>query len=299
MSKNPFVGIAEMYEDQVKKNDNAGYAEKLKACAELFFRMVNEEYVLKDNPVHFNDIQFRDGYFIFGYGTNSVVHFHIDECPGWLFGIWWTIPDGSNPNQKYISGEFFTQYEETVDKFKPSRSVMRSTITSIPDADCQSCSCYAAAKMISFIRDEPYLAFCRDYCGWDYNEKYHTREEAKAVYDEYRVRRDNKVKYTKECDDKILAFVKDRILPLFTDAEIQDLGEEWSPRYDVVAPFRKNKDIVEEYGCYDWFDDDDDDKERKKTMEEFNALIEECRAIADKYRFCWFSPVDPIITFYK
>ena len=297
MTKDIFGSIAEMYEDQVKKNDKAGYAEKLKVCAELFFQMINEEYTLKDSPVHFNDIQFLDGHFIFGSGTNTVVHFRIDECPGWLFGIWWTIPDGSNSNQKYISGEFFAQYEETVDKFKPSRSAICSTITLIPDGDCQNYSCYTAAKMISFIRDEPYLAFCRDYCDWNYNEEYHTRDEAKAVYDKYRVRKDNKVKYTKEFDDKILAFVKDKILPLFTDAKIRDLGENWSPRYEVVAPLKKNKDVVKKYGSYCWFDDDDE--EGKKTMEEFNALKEECYAIANEYDFCWFSPIDSIITFRK
>lgn len=297
MAKDTFGSIAEMYEDQVKKNDKAGYAEKLKVCTELFFRMVNEEYALKDSPVHFNGIQFLDGYFIFGFGTNSVIHFRIDECPGWLFGIWWTIPDESNQKQKYISGELFAQYEENIDKFKPSYSSLCSTITSIPDGDRQSCSCYAAAKMISFIRDEPYLAFCRDYCNWNYNEKYHTRDEAKEVYGKYRIWRDNEVKYTKECDSKILVFVKDKILPLFTDAKIRDLGENWSPRYEVVAPLEKNKDVVKKCGSYDWFDADDE--EGKKTMEEFNALQEECYEIANKYEFSWFSPIDSIITFIK
>ena len=297
MAKNPFDDIVKMYNEQVEENDKAGYAKKFKNCAELFFQKVNEEFALKESPVHFEDIQFLDGYFIFGYGTNSVVHFHIKECPGWLFGIWWTIPDGSNPEQRYISGELFTQYEETLDKFKPSRSCLCTTITAIPDEDDQICSCYTAAKMIAFIRNEPYLAFCRDYCRWNYNEEYHTREEARAKYDEYRVWQDNKVKYTKECDERVIAFVKERILPLFTDAEIHDNGENCSPRYDVIAPLKKNKDLVDECGCYEWFEDDD--KEGKKTMEEFNALIKECEALSDKYEFFWSVPFNPDVYFYK
>ena len=40
------------------------------------------------------------------------------------------------------------------------------------------CSVFAAEEMLEFIHNEPDLAFCRAYCGWDYNREYHTREEA-------------------------------------------------------------------------------------------------------------------------
>ena len=39
---------------------------------------------------------------------------------------------------------------------------------------------------LKFIRDEPMLAFCRDYCSWNYNQEYHTREEAEQEYLHYK-----------------------------------------------------------------------------------------------------------------
>ena len=293
--KNPFEALAEFYNEQVKKQDEAGYADVLKKSTELFFRDVNS-YV--DTPVHFENIEYLDGYFIFGHGSNSIIQFHIKECPEWLFGIWWMIPDGSNPDQKYINGDFFAQHEETIDKFKPSASEISCCITARPYNDDESdCTCWKAAKYINFIRNEPYLAFCRHYHGWDYNEEYHTREEAETEYKEWRNERDNETKYTSFLNEKFLSFVRENVLPLFTNSEIEDRGENWSPRYQVVAPLRDNKSIVKKSGTYGWFADDDE--RGKKIMEEYYSLREECKKIGEEHEVLWFTPINESITFYE
>lgn len=196
--------LIEVYDKQVAEADENGFADKFKICTEFFFKDINDSYPLEDSPVHFEDIEYLDGYFIFGMGTNSVVHFHIKECPGWKFAIWWSPPEGEK-----ITGEFFTQYEETLDKFKPSRSICRD-ITMQYSAENITCSCYEVARLINYIHQEPYLAFCMDYYGWNYNEEYHTREEAKQKYDEYRIWQDNKNKFTKINNDNILLFVSQK-----------------------------------------------------------------------------------------
>lgn len=294
--KNFLDGLLKVYKRQVKKCDKSGFADTLKECTDRIFKDLNNCFALEENNVHFEDVQFLDGYFIFGTGTNSVVNFKIKECPGWLFGIWWDVPSESKSNYAFIDGELFAQYEETIDKFKPSASHFCENI-SAPKDDERECLCFHAANMIAFIRDEPCLAFCRDYNGWDYNEEYHTREEAENAYKEYIAWRENEAKYTEECDNRVLSFVKEKIIPLFADAEIYDCGDGWSPRYDVIAPLNKNKDIVHIEGCYSWFDDDDDIG--AGIMSEYNAILEKCDEIADKYKFCWYSPVDPVIEFYK
>ena len=127
---NPLLVVSDMYNAQVEEHDKAGYAQRLKEATEVFFKDVNTMFNFFDeNPVHFTDVEYLDGYFVFGFGTNTVVHFHIDECPGWLFAIWWDIPDDSEELANTIKGKFFTQYEETVDKFKPSRSEICSNRT--------------------------------------------------------------------------------------------------------------------------------------------------------------------------
>ena len=293
-NENVFDPIIKMYDNQVKKADKSGDPEKLKKCADLFFKCVNAE--MEDHPVTFEDITYLDGYFIFGYGTNSVVHFHIKECPGWLFGIWWTLPDKKS-GKKYVSGELFTQYEENIDKFKPSRSDILTTINAYPDDEEPSCYVWDAVEMIKFVREEPYLAFCRDYCGWNYNRQYHTREEAKAKYDEWREWSDNKKRLSAELDKKVLDFVREKIVPLFNECKIVDLGENWSPRYDLQAPYEKNKDLVDAPGTYGWFEKDD--LEGKAIMDEFNALRDEGEQLSDQYEFLWFRPIHDSITFYK
>ena len=150
--------------------------------------------------------------------------------------------------------------------------------------------------MIKFVREEPYLAFCRDYCGWNYNHQYHTREEAKEVYDKWREWFDNKERVSAELDKKVLDFVQEKIAPFFNESKIVDLGEDWSPRYELQAPFDKNENMVNEPGTYGWFDKDD--SEGKAIMDEFNALIDEGEQLSDRYEFFWFRPIHDSITFY-
>lgn len=292
MADSPLDGIREIYNASVMEADKLGYADSYRKCAELFFKNVNEEWPLREKPVYFSDIEYLDGYFIFGYGTNSVVHFHVDECPGWKFGIWW---NKQKDDKDVFTGEFFAQFEEEIDKFKPSRSEIGAKIQ-VNLGEHDMCFAYGAGEQIRFIRDEPYLAFCRDYNGWDYNKEYHTREEAEAEYRKYREYRDNKDKYTAMMDEKILKYVADKVLPVFHNAEIIDNGPSWSPRYHIVAPFADNTDFVGEPGIYEWFGDED--KEGKEILAGFKALLDEANAYSDQYEFFYSRPVSQTITFY-
>ena len=292
---NPFQALADIYEDGVKERDKAGYAEKFKQVAELFFESVHKNL---DSPVHIEDIEYLDGYFIFGSGTNSVVHFHIKECPGWKFAIWWDIPDDSDKEHQYIKGTFFTQYEENLDKFKPSNSEISAEISYHFDSnESEFCNCRDAYKQIDFIRNEPYLAFCRDYWSWDYNEEFHSREEAEEKYNEFRTWKDNRLKYTKILDERLLDFVREKIMPMFNGAEIEDRGDSWSPRYALIAPYAGNEDIVEVPGCYTWFDEQDE--VGQEVMKEFYSLQKECEKVSDEYRFGWYTPITDFVSFYK
>lgn len=297
MKKSFLENLKSIYKKDLKKKDKLGYSDKFKKATEAFIEQINEEQDikdnLKDNPLHAKDLCFQDGYYMNAHGSNSIVSFHIDECPGWLFGIWWDFPD-VNDKRNCIDGTFFAQYEECINKFKPSESSMRCSISAFFNEKI-FIDLYKATKIICFIKNEPYLAFCRHYCGWNYNLDYHTRSEARRKYESYRSWKDRETKYTKEFDDKIVDFVKARVLPNFKDAELEDYGENYSPRYEVVAPFKKNKDLVDKPGCYAWFSDDD--KEGVQIMKEFAKIIDECDKIADKYLFIWYSPIDNTVIF--
>ena len=281
----PFAALAKMYGDGVNENDKRGYADSFFNCFNIF------SMAFKKDGFRFTDIEFLDGYFLFGMGTNSVVHFHIDECPGWKFGIWWEMPEKDNSD--LICGQFFAQYEETIDKFKPSHSQLHARLfvnAKLDDADT-----WESKKIVEFIKNEPHLAFCRDYHYWDYNHEYHTREEAERVFAEYVTKRDNKNKYTAIADEKILNFVREKILPMFVDAEIVDRGDCWSPRYEVIAPYKPNKESAREGpGWYGWFCDNEDGDALKA---EYESLERECEAYGDEYEFMYFPPISRDVCF--
>lgn len=299
MRNNPIQFLVKSYNDQVKKTDAEGYAKAFKKCTEVFFQSVNEDQSgPSDLRFHFTDIQYLDGYFIFGFGTNSVVHFHITECPGWLFGIWWNAPDKEDKS-KNISGTLFAQYEETLNKFKPSRSEFRESITVSKGEDGKYSECFTwlARNMFEFIHNEPHLAFCKDYCYWDYNREYHTREEAVAKFNEYCESRDNEKKYTEICNNRVLDFVRENILPCFNEATIEDLGDNTSPRFEIRAPLKKNKHLVDKRGVYSLFADDD--KDGQALLDRFDAIVKECQELAEAHDVWWIKPFNYCILFYK
>ena len=254
---------------------------------EKFFASLKAKEELAD--IAFTDVTFLEGYFIFTFGEDSVVHFHINKCPGWKFGIWWDeVGEEAKP---YYNGKFFTQYEDTIDKFKPTASEINTNITIYPKGED---SLFETSETIEFIEKEPYLAFCRDYCFMNYNFRYLSRRDAKKIFCKYKRQKAAEDKYTKKFDAIVLNWVREYILPMFTDATIEDMGENWSPRYDVFAPFEKNKDIVDERGCYGWFGDDDESQRLKKK---FDRLIKRLEKRANRHNVWWYNTIYDSITF--
>ena len=254
---------------------------------EKFFNSIKSQGDFED--IEFTDVTYLEGYYIFAFGEDSVVHFHINKCPGWKFGIWWDeVGEEAKP---YYNGEFFAQYEENIDKFKPTASEINTNITIYLEGED---SIFETSETIEFIEKEPYLAFCRDYCFMNYNFRYLSRREAKMIFWKYKREKAAEDKYTKKFDAIVLNWVRKHILHLFTDAEIIDMGENWSPRYDVFAPFEKNKDIVDKSGCYSWFGDDNESQRLKKK---FDRLIKRLKKRANRHKVWWFNTLHDSITF--
>lgn len=292
-NKSAYDVLIDMYKSQVEKADQAGNADLFKACADAFFTSVNENSFFFEKPVHFKDIEYLNGYFVFGMGTNKVVHFRVEECPGWLFGIWWGDPKKDNEGGTTVPGEFFTQYEENLDKFKPSRCEMAADVEVYSDGHART---YKASNIINFIKNEPYLAFCRDYNGWDYNVEFHSREEAKEEFDKFVSEQDNNKKYTEICDNEVIKFVRSEVLPLFAGAEI--IKEDCcTPKYSVVAPFEKNQGLVRNPGWYGWFDHLGN--EGRKAMSRFKSVVEACADLAEDHDVYWTRPVHEMVFFYE
>lgn len=295
MSENPFDFLLDNYREQVDEADKAGNADIFKECTELFFDAINNDELPGNRHFTYNieDVQYLDGYYIFGFGTNSVVHFRVKECPGWLFGIWWYKPDETGA----VRGDLFAQYEETIDKFKPSRSsICKGLYASKTGGKYEIWDAGSMRYIFDFIKNEPHLAFCRDYFNWDYNREYHTREEAEKEFNEYCEHRDREKKLTDVLNKRVFDFVTERVLHYFNNAKIEDLGDCITPRYEVRAPFKDNKDLVDKPGSYSWFADDDE--VGAEITAEYNNLIDRCDKVARENGVYWFRPLHDSIHFY-
>ena len=66
---------------------------------------------------HFHEEEWGSGYFIMEFGEDTVVHFRVKECRGWLFGIW--FKDYETKGRHF---EMFGQPLNAIDKFKPTAS---------------------------------------------------------------------------------------------------------------------------------------------------------------------------------
>jgi hypothetical protein len=286
---NPIKGLADLYEESVKESDEAGLAEVYKQATERVFNNIREEleYAIED-------VEYLDGYFIFGMGTNSVVHFHIKETPGWKYGIWWSPvskqdsedpdhPSSYETNKLYCS--IFTQYEEEIDKFKPSASTFVKEFTFYLD-NTSGYGMWEFVKTIKFIHDEPYLAFYREMHYTDFNTEHITRAKAKASFERH-FKHKKLEKETVALNDNELLKTIYTILKKDIDEGtcfVHDRGDNWHPRYEIVM---KNPFDIED-GCYGIFDimEEAYATEARKLWDE---TIKDCEKRADKVRAYWYT----------
>lgn len=238
---NPLETIVDFYEEQVEKANEKGYSDFYKRFTEFYlFDFVPSE--LKDEGLTFTpiDLEYGDGYFIFGRGSNSVVSFRVAEAPGWLFGIWYRIEESVKEDKTVYSFhyEVFAQYEQFIDKFKPSYSTLElhDFIYDVtPDYTFKHYSViFNAANMFIFIIKEPALAFCRDQFNWDYNEEYHTREEAEEKMQKMLQREQLQVDFKKDAEGQLLDYIKQFWHDNNRSVFIYDFGENVSPRYELA-----------------------------------------------------------------
>lgn len=127
---------------------------------------------------HPTDVRYSDGHFIFEHGKDSVVHFHLKECKGWLFGIWWDMEDKDQ-------FDFFTQYEREIDKFKPSASTFCVTQLNYSKSKIAEELKWWVCPTLKFIRDYPYVAWYYDLNGVISASTYTTPWQARFEFYKY------------------------------------------------------------------------------------------------------------------
>lgn len=254
--------LIDIYNKGVKENDKKGFAETYEKATKLFFKRLKEDTCM---DLHFEDVEYLDGYFIFGHGTNSVVHFHVKEAPGWLFGVWWApLAEESSKGKKRkkyrtdaLSCQFFFQFEKEIDKFKPSASVFSHEIEfSLGDAYTNS-EWIDAYNEFEFVINEPYLAFYKEMHCTDFNHEYVSRAQAKRFWTRH-WKEAERTEQAETANAKAMFEAYKQIIgeeikngTIF----IRDDGPSCSPRYETVIKnviLNDGKPLVDQAGyCYD------------------------------------------------
>jgi hypothetical protein len=127
------------------------------------------------------NICYNTGYFIFEMGKDSVVKFKIKGLRAWLFGMWIeTNPDNLKSDDKngddYPALQFFCQYQESIDKFKPSRSYFEANYSLNDIENPSEFEYYQIKEIIKSIKRHPFISYVKDEDGSDYFDKSYIKE---------------------------------------------------------------------------------------------------------------------------
>ena len=226
-------------------------------ASEKFLKLTNqlfEHLKSQKRPYTVSTEEYGDGYFLFDYGPNTVVHFRLKETPGWLYGIWWCFRVNYKGDVNIV-GEFFAQYENEIDKFKPSASYYSCDMATLMAADGSVCLEEGeVVSIIDFIRDHPYRAWnghvnftdkISDFKAWFRYQKRqkHLRKEKRLEKNLYK---------------DLCKFVKiaSNFLGYTNNITIEDYGEGIYPRYFFQLIATPDEGFKEN-GCYELWEKDD------------------------------------------
>ena len=293
--------IIDFYEETLEEQNKKGWGPVCKELADYIIANLgnnprNKKKKIKLTP---QDIEYGDGYFIFATGDNTNISFRIKEIPGWLFGIWLQVPDpddeeSKKQRQSWIKVSFFSQWEDAIDKFKPSRSNLLVTenfdlkveldeegyptgkVAQELDYACYEWDMYDINRLVYFMYKYPELAFVRDYEGVDFNIEYMDRDTAKKKFEDYKAKAKLFYEIEEEYTQKILSFVKERALKWYNiEPYIDDRGEGWSPRYELVFPLEDINAQEKEEPLHKGSYYIGDDKQVAKDIKQYNKIKKE------------------------
>ena len=241
--------LVKMYNEMLEENNKEGWAPLYKEAADY---ILNNLYTDRDEKKRVKltpkDVDYGDGYFIFATGDNSVITFRVEEIPGFLFGMW--LGTRETPGEKKqvcgIEVQFFSQFEDAINKFKPSRSNLLVKIdfqfkyddmgvySKEIDYEDIEYDMWDVYKLLGFMYKYPAYAFVRDYEGVDFNTTVMDIRTAKRKFEKYKNGRKQLRALQKEYECKVFEYLK-KMAPTWLDVEpyVCDRGDSWSPRYEL------------------------------------------------------------------
>lgn len=219
----------------------------LKLTNQLFEHLKSQNYTIATED-------YGSGYFIFDYGPNTVIHFRLKETPGWLYGVWWSFKVNKEGIISIV-GEFFAQYEEEIDKFKPSASYYGCDMLSLVAADGSICLEEGEViSIIDFIRNHPYRA-------WNGHISFNDKISGIRAWLNYQ-KRQRHLRKGKRLEKNLykdlckFAKIASKLLKYTNNITVEDYGEGIYPRYFFQLIATPDEGFKEK-GCYELWEKND------------------------------------------
>lgn len=232
-----------------------------KEVSEIIFSKI-KEFGFKPYSIHYHG-----GYFVFKTGQDSVVDFKIKGLKKWLFGIWIEIDPSKLKNENeneadYPALQFFCQYEESINKFKPAESYFHAEYN-LSDILSPSNYQYNEIKhIVKSIKRHPFISYVNDnyFFESDYFEKSFIVEYLKSRFNTLC---EKTKKYFKTwtpyywCKFKLFFCGNNPIIEKIKIIDGNHDGWEISPRFTLDILFKKESTDEEEfYFLKKWFKKD-------------------------------------------
>ena len=213
-------------------------------------------YLEKETGFHAYNIRWGDGYIV-ETGKDVICWFCFKEVKGYTFAIWHKdecSPKNISPEFEDAELIFFTQADITRDKFKPSRSALKTCMFRYTwkdndkdywEEDWNDCG---ASDMVKFIKEHKYRAFFiqsySDWDPWDYISGFDAfKEYYKTIYYDWKIKTKEKLKIKRISKDIInrLKYINGCRFTLST-------YDDTYPELNMFIYFRsKNSDDITKY----------------------------------------------------
>ena len=222
------------------------------------------------------------------------VDFYIKECKGWLFGLW----SFTEEDKEVQEVQYFCQYEQDINKFKPSESNICKKITVYTYEDNNNRADTSVIYMdyimnsIELIRKHPLRAWYENYYGAMCNCQYMSGAKILSHWVQYKFNRTKRQFIVSLCDKLTIKFVKKFICPyIYLDEDdeyvfIDDYGASCSPRYEVCVK------TTGQTGAYAWFEDDEDGQKIKSKWDKFTIRMKKLTRL---FNVVWYPPFNEIV----
>lgn len=153
---------------------------KLKKMSRRNLALSAIKYLEEETGFHSSNIRFGNGYLVDTY-KDSICWFCFKEIPGYTFALWHKDecnPAAFGPDFENAELILFTQADLTRDKFKPSRSSLKTPMFRYTWKDNnkdyweENWNDCMGASMIKFIKEHKYIAFYiqsfSEWLPWEY-----------------------------------------------------------------------------------------------------------------------------------